>query len=99
MSDEFSAAEESVREILASLRDERFMSKRGLSTGLKASSIRGVQASPLTARAGTSRADAERRTKHKGNMANVKLVPSILPSYIPPLSGSIKKDSVPREFE
>jgi hypothetical protein len=34
MSDEFSTFEESVREVLASLRDERFMSERGLSTGL-----------------------------------------------------------------
>ena len=32
-------------------------------------------------------------------MANVKLVPSILPAYIPPLSGAINRDSVPREFK
>jgi hypothetical protein len=32
-------------------------------------------------------------------MANVKLVPSILPTYIPPLSGAINRDSVPRYFE
>jgi hypothetical protein len=99
MSDEFSAAEESVREVLASLRAERVMSERGLSTGLQASSTRGVQASPSTARAGTSRAGAERRTKHKDDMANAKLVPSILPAYIPPLSGAINRDSVPRDFE
>jgi hypothetical protein len=86
MSDEFSAAEESVREVLASLRAERVMSERGLSTGLQASSMRGVQASPSTARAGTSQAGTERRTKHKDDMANAKLVPSILPTYIPPLS-------------
>jgi hypothetical protein len=29
----------------------------------------------------------------------VKLVPSILPTYIPPLSGEINKESVPRDFE
>jgi hypothetical protein len=32
-------------------------------------------------------------------MANTKLVPSILPAYIPPLSGVINRDSVPRDFE
>jgi hypothetical protein len=32
-------------------------------------------------------------------MANAKLVPSILPAYIPPLSGEINKDNVPRDFE
>jgi hypothetical protein len=61
--------------------------------------MRGVQASPSTSRVGTSQAGAEIRTKHKDNMANVKLVPSILPAYIPPLSGAIDRDSVPRDFE
>jgi hypothetical protein len=32
-------------------------------------------------------------------MANARLVPSILPSYIPPLSGAINRDNVPRDFE
>jgi hypothetical protein len=32
-------------------------------------------------------------------MANVRLVPSILPAYIPPLSGAINRDNVPRDFE
>jgi hypothetical protein len=99
MFDEFSAAEESIREVLASLRAERVMSKRGLSTGLQASSTRGVQASSSTTRVGTSLDCAERRTKHKDDMANAKLVPSILPAYIPPLSGAINRDSVPRDFE
>jgi hypothetical protein len=58
-----------------------------------------VQASLSTARVGTSRADAERRIKHKDDIANVMLVPSILPAYIPPLSGEINKDSVPSDFE
>jgi hypothetical protein len=30
---------------------------------------------------------------------NAKLIPSILPDYLPPLSGAINCDSVPREFE
>jgi hypothetical protein len=99
MPDEFSATKESIREVLASLRAERVMSERGLYTGLQASSTKGVQASPLTSQAKKSRASTEIRTKHKDNMANAKLVPSILPAYIPPLSGAIKRDSVPRYFE
>jgi hypothetical protein len=99
MSNEFSAAKESVREILTSLRAERVMSERGLYTGLQASSTRGVQASPSTARVGTSQASAERRTKHKDDLANVKLVPSILTTYIPPLRNVINIDSVPRDLE
>jgi hypothetical protein len=39
------------------------------------------------------------RTKHRDNIANAKLVPTILPAYIPPLSGDINKESVPRDFE
>jgi hypothetical protein len=99
MSDELTALEESVTEVLLDLMTERAMSERRMSTGVQASSMRGVQASPSTARAGTSRAGAERRTKHKDDIANAKLVPSILPAYIPPLSGEINRDSVPRDFE
>jgi hypothetical protein len=99
MFDEFSTTKESVQEVLSSLIVERVMSERGLSIGLHASSTRGVKASPSTAQVGTSRADAERRTKHKDDIANVKLVPSILSAYIPPLSSAINRDSVPRDFE
>jgi hypothetical protein len=41
----------------------------------------------------------ERRTEHKDDIANRKLVPSILPTYIPPLSDVINRDSVPRDLE
>jgi hypothetical protein len=99
MSDELTELEESVTEVLLDLMTERVMSERRMSTGVQASSTGGVQASPSTARAGTSRADVERRTKHKDDIANAKLVPSILPAYIPPLSGEINRDSVPRDFE
>jgi hypothetical protein len=78
---------------------ERVLSERRMSMGVQASSTRGVQASPSTARAGTSQARAERRTKHKDDIANAKLVPSILPAYIPPLSGELNRDSVSRYFE
>jgi hypothetical protein len=30
---------------------------------------------------------------------NEKLIPSILPNYIPPLAGAVNHDSVPREFD
>jgi hypothetical protein len=99
MSNELSAAEESMREVLSSLRIERVMSERGMSIGVQDSSSRGVAASPSTARAGTSRASVELRTKHRDDAANAKLVPTILPYYIPPLSGEINRDIVPRDFE
>jgi hypothetical protein len=82
MSEELSAVEESVKEILIDLMTERVMS-----VGVQASSTRGVQASPSTARgSGPSRAATEKRTKHRDDLANVKLLPSILPDYIPPLA-------------
>jgi hypothetical protein len=99
MSDELTALEESIIEVLLNLMTERVMSETRMSTKVQASLTRGLQASPSTARARTSRASEERRTKHKDDIANAKLVPSILPAYIPPLSGEINRDSVPRDFE
>jgi hypothetical protein len=99
MYDKITALEEFVTEVLLDLMPERVMLERRISTGVQESSKRGVQASHLTARVGTSQAGAERRTKHKDDIANAKLVPSILPAYIPPLSGDINRDSVPRDFE
>jgi hypothetical protein len=55
MSDELTAVEESITEVLLDLRTERVMSERGMSTGVQASSTRGVATSPSTARAGPSR--------------------------------------------
>jgi hypothetical protein len=99
MSDELTAVEESVTEVLLDLMTERVMSERGMSTGVQASSTRGVAASPSTARAGPSRQVDEKRTKHKDDLANAKLILSIFPAYLPPLRGEINRDSVPREFE
>jgi hypothetical protein len=96
MSDEFNAVEKVVEEVLIDLMTERFMS---MSEGIKASSTRMVQASPSTARrAEPSRPSVEKRTKHKDNLANAKLIPTILPHYIPPLAGMVNHDSVPRYF-
>jgi hypothetical protein len=86
MSDELSAAEKVVEEVLIDLMTERVMSERGLSTGVQASSTRGPQASPSTARAGPSRPTDEKQTKHRDDIANAKLIPHILPTYLPPLS-------------
>jgi hypothetical protein len=49
MSDELIAVEESVTEVLLDLITERVMSERGISTGVQASLMGGVQASLLTA--------------------------------------------------
>jgi hypothetical protein len=79
---------------------ERVMSERGLSVGVQASSTRTVQASPSTAHGtGPSRPSDEKRTKHRDDLANAKLIPTILPTYIPPLSGVVNHDNVPRDFE
>jgi hypothetical protein len=97
MSDEFSAPERVVKEVLIDLMTERVMS---MSTGVQASSTRELQASPLTSHgSGPSRPSVEKRTKHKEYLANVKLIPSIFPDYIPPLAGAVNRDSVPRDFE
>jgi hypothetical protein len=49
MSEELSALEESVKEVLTDLRTEKVMSERRMSAGVQASSTGGVQASPSTA--------------------------------------------------
>jgi hypothetical protein len=70
-----------------------------MSAGVQASSTRGLQASPSTARgSGPSRTTTEKRTKHHDDLVNVKLIPSIYLDYIHPwLDGEY--DSVPRDFD
>jgi hypothetical protein len=99
MSDELTAVEESITEVLLELMTERVMSERGVSTGVQASSTRGLSTSPSTARASPSRLVDEKKTKHRDDLANAKLILSILTTYLPPLRGTINRDSVPREFE
>jgi hypothetical protein len=95
MSEELSVVEESVKEVLIDL-----MTKRVISMGIQASSTRGVQASLLTThRFGPSRPTTKKRTKHRDDLANVKLIPNILPNYISPLANAVSRDSVPRYFE
>jgi hypothetical protein len=95
MSDELKCHREVGEEVLIDLMAEKVMS-----TGIQASSMRGVQASPSTARgSGPSRAATEKRTKHRDDLVNAKLIPTILPDYIPPLASTVSRDSVPRDFD
>jgi hypothetical protein len=95
MSDKLNATEKCVEEVLIDLMAEKVMS-----VGIQASSTRGLQASPSTTRgSGPSRIAAEKRTKHRDDLTNTKLISTILPDYIPPLAGAVSRDSVPRDFE
>jgi hypothetical protein len=94
MSDKLNSVEKVVEEVLIDLMTERVMSERGLSAGVQASSTRGLQASPSTAHAGPSRPIDEKQTKHRDDIANSKLFSRILPTYLPPLSGAINRESV-----
>jgi hypothetical protein len=97
MSDELSTVEKVVEEVPIDLMTERVML---MSTGVQASSTRMVQSSLSTAcRSRPSRPSDEKRTKHKDDLENAKLISTILPAYIPPLRGEVNRDSVPRYFE
>jgi hypothetical protein len=75
MLNEISTVEKSVEEIVIDLMAEKVMS-----IGIQVSSTRGVQASLSIARgSGPSQAAIEKRTKYRDDLANVKLIPSILP--------------------
>jgi hypothetical protein len=68
--------------------------------GVQASLMRTVKSSPSTIhRARLSCPSAEKRTKNKDNLANAKLIPTILPDYIPPLAIMVNCDSVLGYFE
>jgi hypothetical protein len=97
MSNEFSTAEKIVEEVLIDLMTKRVML---LYEGIQVSSTRGLQASPSTAH-GTisSRPLTEKRTKHRDDLANLKMIPYIFPYYIPPLAFTVSRDSMPRDFE
>jgi hypothetical protein len=85
----------SIKYILIDLMDEKV-----LSTGVEASSTRGVEASPLTARRfGPSQTTTVKQSKHHNDLENTKLIPSIFPLYTPPLAGAVSRDSIPRDFD
>jgi hypothetical protein len=81
MSEELSAVEESVKEVLIDLMNERVMS-----VGVQDSSTRGVQASPSTAHGSRpSRAATEKRTKHRDDLVNEVI--TIYPTRLHPTPG------------
>jgi hypothetical protein len=95
MSDELNVVDNKVEEVLIGMMAERVMY-----IGVEASSMRGVQASPSTAhRSGPSRPTTEKRTKHRDDLENMKLILTILPDYILPLVDAVSRDSVLRNFD
>jgi hypothetical protein len=100
MSNELSTVEKIVEEVLIDLMTERVISERVMSESIQASSMRGLQASPSTARGdGSSQPLAQKRTKHRDDLDNAKMIPSILSDYFPPMAKVMSQDSVPIEFE
>jgi hypothetical protein len=100
MSKELNVVEEFLKEVLINIITERVMPERVMSVGVQVSSTRGVQASPSTAhRSRPSRIVTEKRTKHRDDLENAKLIPTILPNHILPLVGVVSLDSVPRDFD
>jgi hypothetical protein len=94
MSEALSAAEKAAEEVLIDLMTEKAMLMFEV---IQASSTRIVQASPSNSHgAGPS---CERRTKHKDDLANAKIILSILPAYLPALMDAINQYSVPKDFE
>jgi hypothetical protein len=89
MSDEINVAEKIFEEVLIDLMTEIVMSKQGISIGVHASFLGAFPSSPSTARAGPSRLPSKRRYKLRNDFATVKMIPSILPKYIPPLSDTV----------
>jgi hypothetical protein len=87
--------EKCVEEILIDIMAEKVMS-----IGAQASSTRGLQESPSTShRYGPSQTATEKRNKHRDDLENENLIPSILPNHILPLAGAVSHDSVLRDFK
>jgi hypothetical protein len=84
--------EKSVEEILVDLMNERVMS-----VGILASLTRRLQASPLNGR--RSGRTAEKRRRHRDDLANGKKISLVFLEYIPPLAGLVNHDSILCDFE
>jgi hypothetical protein len=98
MSNELSTAEKIVEEVLIDLMTKRVMSECRMSTGVHTSSLGAFPTSPPTAQARPSQTPSERQSKLENDLATMNMIPSILPKYIPPLSGTVNRDIVPRDF-
>jgi hypothetical protein len=96
MSEELSATEKAIEEVLIDLMTERVML---MSEGIQDSSTRDGKESLSTTQARASQPVNGKRTKNRDDLMNAKLILNILPTYIPHLSSAINHDSVPKEFE
>jgi hypothetical protein len=97
MLDKLRAIEKVVEEYLIDLMTKRVMS---MSTGVQASSTRGLPTSPsISSGVIPSRPYDEKKTEHRDDLVNDKLILTILPIYIPPLSSVVNRDSMRRDFE
>jgi hypothetical protein len=95
MSDEQTELEKFIEEVL-----KKFMVDRAMYEGVKASSTRGLHASPSIAQCSScDNVTTEKQSKHRDDLANVKQIPSILLDYIPPLTGTVNYNNVPQNFE
>jgi hypothetical protein len=95
MSTERTELEKFVEEVL-----KKFMDDKSMSEGVHASSTRGIQYSPSTGQiSGHVNPAIEKRSKHRGDLANAKQIPSILPDYIPPLVGAVNCDKIPWDLK
>jgi len=88
MSGKRRAVEKSVEEILVDLMNERV-----IYVGIQASSNGVLQASPSARQRFVH--TAEKRSKHRNDMANMKQISSVLPDYIPQLDGAVSYDNIP----
>jgi hypothetical protein len=88
MSDKLMAMEKIIEEVLIDL-----MGKKVMSASIQVSSMRGLQAYPLTSRGSRpSRVITEKITKHRDDLENAKLIPTILPDCILPFVGVVIRD-------
>jgi hypothetical protein len=95
MLDKLNIVEKIVEEVIIDILVEKVMS-----TSILASLMRGVQASLLiSCGSGPSQVSTEKRTKHRDDLANAKLIPTIFTDYILPLADAVSRDSLPRYFE
>jgi hypothetical protein len=95
MLSERSAVEKSMEEIRIDLLAEKF-----ISSVVQASSMQGLQESPSTGRRSRpSKTMKEKRSKHHEDLANAKLISSVLLNYIPPLAGTVSHKSISCDFK
>jgi len=75
------------------------MDEKVMFASIQASSMQGLEASLSTAQHWSSRTTTKKCSKNRDELENVKLIPSILPDYIPPLDDTASQDSVMRDFD